>query len=211
MFSEIPQEIKKQIEDGIVILKEGGVIAFPTDTVYGLGAAFDNISAVERVFRIKKRQDNKGLPMLVADRQQMAEVAGFVPPLAEKLLQGFKTGSITLVLKKAEVVPDVVTGGKDTLAVRITANPVAQALIKGLGKPVVATSVNISGESSALTAKEARSCLGDKIDMVIEDISGNEGLESTIVDISGNLPKVLREGVISKKDVEKVCQMKQGG
>jgi len=207
MFYEMPDEIKKQIEKGISILKKGGVIAFPTDTVYGLGACFDNIAAVERIFRLKQRQNNKGLPVLVADRQQMAEVVESVPPMAEKLLQNFKTGSLTLVLKKAASVPDIVTGGNDTLAVRITNHPVAQAIIKGLGKPVVATSVNYSGETSALTAEDARKCLGSKIDLVIEDVNGNEGIESTIVDISGDTPEVLREGVVKREEISRVCRL----
>jgi len=206
MISEMPTEIKKQIEDGIEILKKGGVIAFPTDTVYGLGACFDDIAAIERIYRVKQRRDDKGLPVLVADRRQMEEVVAYVPPLADKLLQSFKKGRLTLVLKKAKHVPTVVTGGNDTLAVRITAHPVAQALIKGLGKPVVATSVNLSGESSALTAQDASRCLGGEIDLVIEDVSGNEGLESTIVDISGEEAEILREGVIKRQEIEQICR-----
>ena len=207
MSSEMPPEIKKQVEKGISILKKGGVIAFPTDTVYGLGACFDNIAAVERIYRIKQRQDDKGLPVLVANRQQMDIVAASVPPLAEKMLKSFETGSLTLILKKAASVPDIVTGGSDTVAVRITAHPVATALIKGLGKPVVATSVNVSGKTSALTAEEARSQFGDKIDLVIGGGRGGGGIESTIVDVTGDIPKIIREGAISRTELENVCSI----
>jgi L-threonylcarbamoyladenylate synthase len=205
MSSETPPGIEKQIEKGISILKQGGVIAFPTDTVYGLSACFDNIAAVERIFRLKQRRGDKGLPLLVADRRQMEGVVASVPPLAEKLLDSFETGSLTLVLKKAASVPDIVTGGSDTVAVRITAHPVAKALIKGLGKPVVATSVNVSGKPSALTTEEARSQLGDRIDLVIGGGSGG-GVESTIIDVSGDIPGILREGLIPGAEILKAAQ-----
>jgi L-threonylcarbamoyladenylate synthase len=207
MFSEMPDKMMKQIKEGISILQKGGVIAFPTDTVYGLGASFDDIAAIERIFNLKRRQGDKGLPLLVADEQQMAEVVAFVPMLAEKLLKSFKTGRLTLVLEKADSVPDTVTGGRNTVAVRITAHPVAQALIKGLSKPLIATSANFSGQKSALTAAEVSRQFGDKVDLVIEDIGGNQGIASTIVDVSRGIPEVLRQGVINREEIEKVCQM----
>ena len=205
MPSEMPVEIKEQIDKGISILKKGGIIAFPTDTIYGLGACFDDIAAIERIYRVKQRQDDKGLPLLVADRQQMLMVAVSLPPLAEKLLNSFNTGTLTLVLKKAAVVPDIVTGGSDTVAVRITAHPVARALLKGLGKPIVATSVNVSGQPSALTTEEVRRQLGAKIDLIIGGGSGG-GVESTIIDVSADIPVILRRGVVAEEEILEAAQ-----
>ena len=205
MPSEMPVEIKEQIDKGISILKKGGIIAFPTDTIYGLGACFDDIAAIERIYRVKQRQDDKGLPLLVADRQQMLMVAVSLPPLAEKLLNSFNTGTLTLVLKKAAVVPDIVTGGSDTVAVRITAHPVARALLKGLGKPIVATSVNVSGQPSALTTEEVRRQLGAKIDLIIGGGSGG-GIESTIIDVSADIPVILRRGVVAEEEILEAAQ-----
>ena len=210
MPSEMPVEIKEQIDKGISILKKGGIIAFPTDTIYGLGACFDDIAAIERIYRVKQRQDDKGLPLLVADRQQMLMVAVSLPPLAEKLLNSFNTGTLTLVLKKAAVVPDIVTGGSDTVAVRITAHPVARALLKGLGKPIVATSVNVSGQPSALTAEKVRRQLGAKIDLIIGGGSGG-GVESTIIDVNTDIPVILRRGVIAEEEILEAAQSRMKG
>ncbi|MFC1865925.1 L-threonylcarbamoyladenylate synthase [Chloroflexota bacterium] len=205
MPSETPAEIKEQIDKGISILKQGGIIAFPTDTIFGLGACFDDIDAIERIYRVKQRRYDKGLPLLVADRQQMLLLVASMPPLAEKLLNSFETGSLTLVLKKAVAVPDVVTGGSATVAVRITAHPVARALIKGLGKPVVATSANVSGDPSALTAEEVRWQLGAKIDLIIGGDSG-AGKESTIIDVNTDIPVILRQGVVAEEEILKAAQ-----
>ena len=210
MPSETPAEIKEQIDKGISILKKGGIIAFPTDTIYGLGACFDDIAAIERIYWVKQRRDDKGLPLLVADRQQMLLVAASLPPLAEKLLNSFNTGTLTLVLKKAAVVPDIVTGGSDTVAVRITAHPVARALLKGLGKPIVATSVNVSGQPSALTAEKVRRQLGAKIDLIIGGGSGG-GVESTIIDVNTDIPVILRRGVIAEEEILEAAQSRMKG
>ena len=210
MPSETPAEIKEQIDKGISILKKGGIIAFPTDTIYGLGACFDDIAAIERIYWVKQRRDDKGLPLLVADRQQMLMVAVSLPPLAEKLLNSFNTGTLTLVLKKAAVVPDIVTGGSDTVAVRITAHPVARALLKGLGKPIVATSVNVSGQPSALTAEKVRRQLGAKIDLIIGGGSGG-GVESTIIDVNTDIPVILRRGVIAEEEILEAAQSRMKG
>ena len=204
MSGKLPVDIQEQIDRGISILRQGGVVAFPTDTVYGLGAGADLYQAVERVYRIKGRPQNMALPLLLADTSQISEVAESVPPVAWLLARSFLPGALTLVLPKSSSVPDIITAGGKTVAVRIPAHPVPVALAEDLG-PIVGTSANLSGKPSALTAEEVYSQFGDKIDLVIDGGRCPGSRESTIVDVTGEVPKVLREGAISREELKKVC------
>ena len=206
MPDNVDVDIWGQIDRGIDILKRGGLVAFPTDTVYGLGACYNDCKAVGRVFKIKKRPQNMALPLLLAEVDQIAEVAEYVSPIARLLASRFMPGALTLVLLKSNAVPDIVTGDSRTVAVRIPAHPVPIALIKGAGVPIVGTSVNISGQSSAVTGDEVRSQFGDEIDLVISGRC-SVGRESTIIDLTGEIPRVLREGAVSKQEIMKVCQI----
>lgn len=199
-----------QIEKGILVLKNGGLVAFPTDTVYGLGACFSDIAAVERIYRLKQRQRNMGLPLLVADAAQMQVVAANISPAAWLLLRRFMPGALTLVLPKAESVPDIVTGGVGTVAVRIPNHPVPLALIRGVGMPIIGTSANISGRPSPLAADEVLAQFGSKLELVIDGGRCPVGRESTIVDVSGDVPRLLRQGAISLQELEQVCQIQKG-
>jgi len=205
MLSKPPVDIQEQIERGISVLRQGGLVAFPTDTVYGLGACASLRQAVERVYRVKGRPRNMALPLLLAHTAQIGEVADSVPQIAWLLVRNFLPGALTLVLHKSNSVPDVITGGGMTVAVRIPAHPVPVALAEGLGTPIVGTSANLSGKPSALTADEVYSQLGDKIDLVIDGGRCPGGRESTVVDVTGEAPVVLREGAISREELERVC------
>lgn len=207
VFAEVPLEIKKQIKSGIAILKDGGLVAFPTDTVYGLGACFDNIAAIEMVYKVKQRAHSMGLPLLVADESQINEVVEYIPHVVRLLIDRFMPGGLTLVMPRAKSVPDIVTGGRKTIAVRIPAHPVPIALIKGVGKPIIGTSANISGKPSAITAEEVYLQFCDEIDYIIDSGRCKGGRESTIVDVTGENPRLLREGAISREEIERVCQI----
>jgi len=205
MLGKPPVDIQEQIERGISVLRQGGLVAFPTDTVYGLGACASLRQAVERVYRVKRRPRNMAFPLLLAHTSQIGEVADSVPQIAWLLVRNFLPGALTLVLHKSSSVPDVITGGGITVAVRIPAHPVPVALAEGLGAPIVGTSANLSGKPSALTADEVYSQLGDKIDLVIDGGRCPGGRESTVVDVTGEVPVVLREGAISREELERVC------
>lgn len=181
-------------------------MAFPTDTVYGLGAAINIQSAVARVYQVKQRPPNMPLPLLLSDVSQIDEIAFSVSPLARRLIAAFLPGALTLVLYKAKTVPDFVTAGQKTVAVRVPAHPVPVALARGLGVPIVGTSANISGQPSPLTAEEVRARLNDKIDLVIDGGPSGSNKESTIVDVTGEAPVVLREGAISREELERVLR-----
>lgn len=201
MLSKPSLDIQQQIERGISILREGGIVAYPTDTVYGLGACISLSQAVERVYQVKKRPRNTPLPLLLADKSQLGEVAEPVPPIAWLLAEKFLPGGLTIVLFKSKSVPDIVTGGGKTVALRIPAHPVPLALIQGVGTPIVGTSANLSGKPSALTAEEVYAQLDGKVDLIINGGRCPGGKESTIVDLTGETPLILREGTISREEL----------
>ena len=201
MESKLLLSIQKQVEQGISILKQGGIVAFPTDTVYGLGACISLPHAVERVYQVKERPKNTPLPLLLADKSQLGEVAEPVPPIAWLLAEKFLPGGLTIVLFKSKLVPDIVTGGGKTVALRIPAHPVPVALIQGVGTPIAGTSANLSGKPSALTAEEVYAQLDNKVDLIIDGGRCPGGKESTIVDLTGETPLVLREGAISREEL----------
>jgi len=204
MLNKLPSEIQAQIERGISILKQGGLVAFPTDTVYGLGARANNQQAVARVYQVKERPWEMALPLLLAHTSQISEVAEAVPPIAWLLADKFLPGALTIVLYKSNSVLDIVTGGGSTVAVRVPAHPIPVALAEDSG-PIVGTSANLSGKPSALTADEVCSQFGDKIDLVIDGGRCPGGRESTVVDVTGEVPVVLREGAIPREELEQVC------
>ncbi|MFB0559377.1 MAG: L-threonylcarbamoyladenylate synthase [Dehalococcoidales bacterium] len=208
MSGKVPLGIQEQVERGISILKQGGVVAFPTDTVYGLGACISIHQAVERVYAVKERPRNMALPLLLADTSQITKVAYPVPPIAWLLIDHFLPGALTLVLPRSNSVPDIITGGGATVAVRIPAHPVPVALAKGLGTPIVGTSANLSGRPSPLTADEVYSQFGNRIDLVIDGGRCPVGRESTVVDATGETPIILREGAISREELKRVCEIK---
>jgi len=214
MASKLSLKIEKQIERGVSLLRQGGLVAYPTDTVYGLGACASLPQAVERIYAVKERPRNMPLPLLLADVSQITEVAESVPPIAWRLIDRFFPGALTLVLPKSSSVLDIITGGGATVAVRIPAHPVPIALIEGLGTPIVGTSANLSGKPSPLTAEEVYSQLGDRVDLIIDGGRCPEGKESTVVDVTGKIPVVLREGAISREELKQVCGniiLKEGG
>ena len=197
-------DLEKQIKKAISILKKGGVVAYPTDTVYGLGACMTDTAAVDRIFQVKGRPKGMALPVLLADKVQMESILTSVPLSARRLADEFFPGALTIILPKSNSVPDIITGGGRTVAFRIPDHRVPLALIKGLGKPIVGTSANLSGQPSAFTAAEVKAQIGDKIDMVIDGGRCPGGIESTVIDLSGKKPVVRRQGAISIEKLRKI-------
>jgi L-threonylcarbamoyladenylate synthase len=207
MDTELTLDMILRIEEGAAVLINGGIIAYPTDTVYGLGASSDNVQAVKRIYKVKKRHMDMPLPLLLADVSWIERVTSSIPEIAYQLIEVFLPGALTLVIKKDETLPDIISGGKDTIAIRIPDHPVTIALINGLGKPLIGTSANVSGKPSALNADEVKNQLGDKIDYILDGGLCPGGKESSIIDVTGNIPVLLREGAVSKADIEKVCKI----
>jgi L-threonylcarbamoyladenylate synthase len=194
--------LSKQIEAGINILKHGGLVAYPTDTVYGLGASANNEDAVKRIFMVKKRAANMAFPLLLANISQISDVAVNVPPLAWFLAARFLPGALTLVLYRSKSISDSVTGGSDKVGVRVPAHPVPIALIEGSGSSLIGTSANLSGQPSAMTAGEVAVQIGPDVDLIIDGGRASGGVESTVIDVTFKNPLILRWGPISKSALE---------
>ena len=201
---ELSAGLKQKIQEGVALLKNGGVIAYPTDTVYGLGAGMEFRQAVERVYQIKERPMSMPLPLLIADIDELDNLTEAVSETANILIKQFWPGGLTLVFNALPAVPEIITAGAETVAIRIPAHPMALALIRGLGMPLVGTSANLSGKASALTADEVAAQVGDRIDMVVDGGRCPGGIESTIIDVSGEKPKILRAGAVTEQTIERM-------
>jgi L-threonylcarbamoyladenylate synthase len=206
-LTQMPKQpaIEKQIKLAILILKKGGIVAFPTDTVYGLGADPLNEQAVSRIYKVKKRPPSLPLPLLLAEKSDLLRVATVVPEIAWQLAERFLPGGLTLVLMKSPWVPGYMTADGDTIAVRIPNHPVTIALIRGLGTPIVGTSANLSGRPSSVIAEAVSEQLGDEVDFIIDGGRCPGGTESTVLDVTGKAPVLIREGAIPKAALAKLC------
>ena len=198
--------MEKLVERAIRILKNGGIVAFPTDTIYGLGANAFNEDAVLRIYEAKIRPRNFALTLLLADTSQIKLVAENIPKMAWKLAEKFMPGALTIVLNKSMAVSNMITGEGNTVAVRIPNHPVPIALVKGLGAPITGTSANISGGNNPLTAEDVFKQLRYRVDMIIDGGRCPIGVSSTVLDLTTNPPKIIREGAISRDQVESVCK-----
>jgi L-threonylcarbamoyladenylate synthase len=194
--------LQGEIEKGVRILKKGGVIAFPTDTVYGLGADAFNSGAVERIYEIKNRPKQQHFPLLIADTSQLTAMADPIPGIAWFLAERFWPGGLTLVLPKANPLPAYLAPGH-SIALRVPNHPICLSLIQRLGNPVTGTSANISGQAPALTADEVEQQLGEKIDFIINGGKCPGSKESTVVDITHEPPVILRQGIIPAYEIDK--------
>lgn len=190
----ISSELQEEIKRGVVYLRRGGVVAFPTDTFYGLGADVFSVDAVMRVFRIKGRRSDIALPVLLADASELCEVAVDLPSYAHELAERFWPGALTLVLKRAPRIPALASGGGDTIGVRVPDHPVPRALVHELGAPVTGTSANPTGHAGVTSAQEVAHLLGDAVDYIIDGGRCRGGKPSTVLDLTGPTPRVVREG-----------------
>ena len=184
------------------ILAGGGVVAVPTDTLYGLAADAFNLEAVERVFRLKGRPKGVPLPLLLAGPEGLTECGVDVPEMAWDLAELFWPGPLTLVLRKADRIPAVVSAGGSTVALRVPRNDLTTRIIGALGHPITGTSANRSGEPPATTADEVRRAFGDELDLVVSSTSEIAGHASTVLDLSLNAPKILRQGAVTPDEIE---------
>jgi L-threonylcarbamoyladenylate synthase len=185
------------------IIRRGGVVVFPTHGLYGLGADPFNAAAVDRIFAIKGRQAHKALLVLIADMHFLEQVA--MPPGAEalELMHHFWPGRVTLVLHARKGLPAVVTGSGDKIGVRLVAHPVAAAMVRAVGAPVTGTSANISGSGGCSVVGDLDHKLLDGVDLVLDagPLAGGSG--STVVDVTGRTPRILREGAVAAEEIWK--------
>ncbi len=185
-----------EIKKAGVVIYGGGLVVFPTETVYGLGADGLNPKAVSAIFKAKGRPSDNPLILHVAD-MDMAEKIGEINPAARKIMENFWPGPITVIVEKKDIVPKEVTAGLDTVAIRMPSNLVAKELIKAAGVPVAAPSANLSGKPSPTTFRHAFDDMDGRVDIIIDGGDCDIGIESTVVDTTSNPPTILRPGGVT--------------
>ena len=196
--------MNKDIARAARILRSGGLVAFPTETVYGLGADASSASAMAKLYAVKRRPADHPVIVHFASTDAAFGWASEVPESARKLAKAFWPGPLTLVLKRSQKAQDFVTGGQDTVGLRFPSHPVARELLQLFGRGVAAPSANRFGRISPTTAAHVRADLGADVDLVLEGGPTEVGIESTILDLSGAGPVLLRPGRISRQELEQV-------
>lgn len=192
------------IERAGCVVCQGGLVAFPTDTVYGVGAHAFLPHAVERLYAIKGRSRSKAIPLLLGKAEDMEDIASGISPLAWRLAESFWPGGLTMVLFRKKGVPDVVCAGGETVAVRVPAHPLALALIEAVGVPLATTSANRSGAASTVTAEEVQRQLGEQIELILDGGRSPGEIPSTVIDLTRDPSTILRRGAISEERLKRV-------
>ncbi len=207
---------KEEIAKAASLIQKGKLVAFPTETVYGLGASIFQLEAIEEIFRVKNRPQDNPLIAHIADLDWVEQVAQTVPLSFYTLSQRFFPGPLTVILKKCPRISGIISGGLETIAVRQPKHPIAETLIRCVGEPLVAPSANLSGRPSSTSAEHVLHDLSGKIAAVIDAGPCSIGIESTVLDlVSFAAPTILRPGMITKEEImevlgEEVCLYKEG-
>ena len=197
-----PQKVKdEELAEAAGILRKGGLVAFPTETVYGLGANGLDEEAAKKIYAAKGRPSDNPLIAHISAPEELEALAAEIPCFAKRLMELYWPGPLTMVFKKKEIVPYGTTGGLDTVAVRMPSDPIARALIRLAGVPVAAPSANRSGRPSPTTADHVWQDMAGRIEMIIDGGPVGIGVESTIVDVTGPVPVILRPGAITMEMV----------
>jgi L-threonylcarbamoyladenylate synthase len=194
--------ISTSIRQAAEVIRAGRLVAFPTETVYGLGANALDAAAVERIFAAKGRPKSSPLIVHVASIEMARDLAGEWPQRAETLARAFWPGPLTLVVRKRADIPAMVTAGLDTVGLRMPAHPVALELLRASGLPIAAPSANRFTELSAVTAEHVRASLGDVVDMILDGGACSVGIESTVLSVADEESVLLRPGIVSVADIE---------
>lgn len=195
---------KKAMDVAVSVLRQGGLVAFPTETVYGLGANALDADASAKIYAAKGRPSDNPLIVHIADIKDVYKIAETVPEKAVMLMEAFWPGPLTIILPKKDVVPDGTTGGLKTVAIRMPSHPVALDLIQKSGLYIAAPSANTSGRPSPTTAQHVAEDMTGRVDVILDGGAVGIGIESTIVDLTGDIPAILRPGFITKSMLESI-------
>ncbi len=189
------------VSRAVGFLEGGGVVVFPTQGLYGLGADARNALAVDRIFAIKRRSAGNPLLVLVPDRDAVCQVAAEVPPVASRLMDRFWPGRVTLVFKAQSRLPQNLTAGTGKIGVRVSGHPVAAALVSKFGRPVTGTSANLSGRPACDRIGALDPQVAAQVDLILDvgRLTGGQG--STVVDVTGSAPRIIREGAVSRSEI----------
>jgi len=189
------------IEEAVLLIKRDGVVAFPTETLYGLGVNALSEKAIREVYRIKGRDYRKPIPILIDKKETLSEFVSHVSEKAERLIERFWPGGLTIIFEASPRLPQLLTGNTGKVGIRISGNVIAQQMVKQVGVPITATSANISGQKACTDAIEVYESLGNRVDLIIDGGETKRRLGSTIVDTTFTPVKVIRVGVISLREL----------
>jgi len=192
------------VEQAAKLLRQGELVAIPTETVYGLAANALDPDAVKKIFLAKGRPQDNPLIVHIASFEEIYPLVSKIPDKARKLAETFWPGPLTMVLPRSNLVPDVVTAGLDTVAIRMPSHPVARAVIQASGVPIAAPSANLSGKPSPTTAHHCMEDLNGKIPLILDGGSCQVGVESTVVSLAGDIPRLLRPGAVTPEQLREV-------
>jgi L-threonylcarbamoyladenylate synthase len=192
---------RSSLDEAAVVIQAGGVVAIPTDTLYGLAADPFSRRALARVFAVKGRDATEALPLIAADTGQVADWLGRLPEIGSRLASRFWPGPLTLVMARPSTLPAEAAGGRDSVGVRVPAHAVARRLCEICGRPLTATSANWSGQEPASEPDQVEAALGSRLDLLLDAGPAPGGAPSTIVDVRGAEPRLIRAGAISWEEV----------
>lgn len=195
--------LENQMNEICDVIQKGGIVAFPTETVYGVGIHFDDEEALERLMEAKNRDYSKAITLMVADKADISQYA-YISPQVQKMIDQFMPGMITLIFKKKESVRDSMTNGKSTIGIRIPDSEFVLSLLKKVG-PMLVTSANLSQHSNTTSTQEVLNQLDGRIDLVV-DGKTSDNIASTVVDVSQDEIKILRAGKITKEQIEEAIK-----
>ena len=206
-YKNEPNEIEHAINKAVSILDSGGVVSLPTDTLYALSASIINQEAVNRVFDIKNRDPRKPLPIFTHNKSDVFKWSKNLSTYACALLEAFAPGPLTLVVEKSDLVPSTLFTSTKSIAIRVPNSKLVQKVISRLGYPITGTSANHSGASDPVSAKSVIESIGNDIDLIIDAGKTEGGIGSTIVDVTNDNVRILREGAISSYHIQQVCKI----
>jgi L-threonylcarbamoyladenylate synthase len=193
------------LREAAELLRAGRLVAFPTETVYGLGAHALDAAAVHRIYEAKGRPSINPIIVHVGNAEQARDLAAEWTPAAEAIAKAFWPGPVTLVVRKQDLIPDIVSAGRDTVGLRVPAHPIALALLDAARIPIAAPSANVSTQVSPTTAQHVIRGLGDRVDLILDGGPTTVGIESTVVDVTGAVPRILRPGMIGREAIARVA------
>ena len=197
----VPESDGASGDEAVRVLRDGGLVCYPTDTVYGIGAAAGDDAAVRRLFAVKGRSPDKPLPLLLADVSDAARVAE-VTPLAKALAGRFWPGGLTIVMRKAGSYRSLALAGGDSVALRVPDHELVRGIVRALGEPITGTSANRTGTRAPISAAEVAFQMGEMVELIIDGGQSRTKLESTVIDITHDKPEIVREGAVSRGEVE---------
>lgn len=208
MFSNIlkvdtEEKLRLGLKKAAEVINSGGMVAFPTESFYGLAVSVKDEKAIQRLFDVKKRRSDQPILMLVPSVESLNQIVVHIPKIARLLMSRFWPGGLTLIFEAKPDLPQGLTAGTGKIGVRLSSHPIARALAEAVGMPITGTSANISGEAACSSAKEVHHSLGEKVDLILDGGKTAGGKGSTILDVTVDPPQILREGMVGREQLEK--------